>query len=403
MQVQIWSKPAMERVSKNLKVLFVFGTRPEAIKMAPVIAELKSFPEKFSIKVCVTAQHRQMLDQVLALFDIIPDYDLDIMKPGQTLFDITCSVLQGTRSVFEKEKPDIVLVHGDTTTTIAASLSAFYCQIPVGHIEAGLRSFNKYAPFPEEMNRRVTGSLADVHFAPTATAQLNLLREGIREGSVHITGNTVVDALLSVANRMRSNDVLQSEMRKTFSFLDPQKRLILVTGHRRENFGTGFETMCEALARIAEERKDVELVFPVHLNPNVQEPVMRILGGNSHNNIHLIKPVDYLPFVYLMNRSYLIITDSGGVQEEAPSLGKPVLVMRETTERPEAVEAGTVKLVGTDMAKIVGETTCLLDSEAAYKAMSTAHNPYGDGKAAERIRTILEGLLTSFHPETVTV
>lgn len=370
-----------------MKILSVFGTRPEAIKMAPVIKELEKYPESFQSVVCVTAQHRQMLDQVLELFEIRPSYDLDIMKPGQDLFDVTCNVLQGLKPVLDKEKPDIVLVHGDTTTTMAASLAAFYSRIRVGHVEAGLRTGNKLAPFPEEVNRRVAGVLADLHFAPTERAKGNLLAEGVDERLVTVTGNTVIDALLTVADRVHHDVALRSRFEAQFSFLDPGKRLILVTGHRRENFGDGFEQICHALAEIAEAVPDVEILYPVHLNPNVQEPVRRLLGHSRR--IHLIEPLDYLPFVYLMERSYLIITDSGGVQEEAPSLGKPVLVMRDTTERPEAVEAGTVKLVGADRGRIVSEALLLLNDKAAYDAMRRAHNPYGDGRAASRIVEVL--------------
>lgn len=375
-----------------LKVLSVFGTRPEAIKMAPVVKELEKYPELFQSVVCVTAQHRQMLDQVLNLFDIKPDYDLNIMRPGQDLTDITCNVLQGLKPVLAAEVPDIVLVHGDTSTTMGASLAAYYARVQVGHVEAGLRTGDKFAPFPEEMNRRVTGALADLHFAPTEAARQNLLREGVSDTTIFVTGNTVVDALLSVSRKLSSDPALGRGFDEQFSFLDPEKRLILVTGHRRENFGAGFEAICQALADIAASR-DVEILYPVHLNPNVQEPVRRILGAGNLGNVHLIEPVDYLPFVYLMNRSYLIITDSGGVQEEAPSLGKPVLVMRDTTERPEAVLAGTVLLVGTDRDAIVRETHTLLDDSAAYQAMSLAHNPYGDGNAAPRIAAALRRLL----------
>lgn len=371
------------------KILFVFGTRPEAIKMAPLIIELQSRPDEFNCVVCVTAQHRQMLDQVLNLFKIVPDYDLDIMQPGQDLFDVTCKVLQGLKSVIESVRPDLILVHGDTTTTLAASLAAYYCRIPVGHVEAGLRTGNKYAPFPEEINRHVVGSLCDLHFAPTEAARHNLLREGIPAATIHVTGNTVIDALLTVVGHIRNDANLRNEMDTLFSFLDPSKRLILVTGHRRENFGDGFESICHALAEIAEQQPNVEIIYPVHLNPNVQEPVKRILGGEIHKNIHLIEPLDYLPFVYLMNRSYLIITDSGGIQEEAPSLRKPVLVMRDTTERPEALDAGTVKLVGTDRNSILKETMLLLNDAEVYESMSMAHNPYGDGNAALKISNIL--------------
>lgn len=376
-----------------LKILSVFGTRPEAIKMAPVVKELEKHPDRFESLVCVTAQHREMLDQVLELFHIRPDYDLDIMRPGQDLFDVTSNVLQGLKPVLEKERPDLVLVHGDTTTTMAASLAAFYCRTRVGHVEAGLRTHNKFAPFPEEINRRVAGTVCDYHFAPTDAARQNLLGEGVTGESIFVTGNTVVDALLSVADMIGRDASLQRRFTADFSFLDPSKRLILVTGHRRENFGQGFENICHALATIARRHGDVEVLYPVHLNPNVQEPVKRILGKGGLTNIHLIEPQDYLPFVYLMNRSCLIITDSGGVQEEAPSLGKPVLVMRETTERPEAVAAGTVQLVGTDMERIVAAASHLLSDADAYRAMSLAHNPYGDGKAAERIVETIQRVL----------
>lgn len=369
-----------------LKVLTVFGTRPEAIKMAPVVKSLALDPA-IEAKVCVTAQHRQMLDQVLEIFSIRQDFDLNLMKPGQDLSDITSNVLLGMRDVYRQWLPDIVLVHGDTTTTFAASLSAYYAKVRVGHVEAGLRTHNKYSPWPEEINRRLTGVLTDLHFAPTAMAQANLLREGKAADRIHITGNTVIDALLEVVHCLRADEQLKVRMESQFNFLDTDKRLILVTGHRRENFGVGFENICHALADIA-SRGDVQVVYPVHLNPNVQEPVRRILSGKA--DVHLIEPQDYLPFVYLMDRSSFLITDSGGVQEEAPSLGKPVLVMRDTTERPEAVEAGTVKLVGTDRAVIVREANRLLDDAAAYDAMARAHNPYGDGKAASRIRDILK-------------
>lgn len=365
--------------------------------MAPVVRKLASRPDIFESRVCVTAQHRQMLDQVLNLFGIIPDHDLDIMKPGQDLFDITCNVLQGLKSVLAQERPDIVLVHGDTTTTMAASLAAYYLRIPVGHVEAGLRTGFKYAPFPEEINRHVAGVIADLHFAPTPWARDNLLREGIDPDSIHVTGNTVIDALLQVAEKVRQPEIsadIIAALAPRLPFLQsgapgPEPRLLLVTGHRRENFGEGFENICLALAELAEAYPETEIIYPVHLNPNVQEPVRRILGGKAYPNIHLIEPVDYLPFVWLMDRSHLIITDSGGVQEEAPSLGKPVLVMRETTERPEAVEAGTVRLVGTDRERIVAEARRLMDDARAYEEMSRAHNPYGDGKAAERIAEVL--------------
>lgn len=365
------------------KILSVFGTRPEAIKMAPVVKELAKHLEVFDSRVCVTAQHREMLDQVLDLFEIVPEYDLDIMKPGQSLTDVTCNVLQGIAPVLKEFKPDVVLVHGDTTTTMAASLAAYYQKIAVGHVEAGLRTWNIYSPWPEEMNRRLTSAITRYHFAPTELSRQNLLNEGVDEKTILVTGNTVIDALLDVVHKVRSDKVLQDEMTARFSFLSSNKRLVLVTGHRRENFGEGFEQICKALKEISELHDDVEIVYPVHLNPNVQEPVKRILGHVA--NMHLIEPQDYLPFVYLMDRACLIITDSGGVQEEAPSLGKPVLVMRDTTERPEAVEAGTVKLVGTDAEKIVNEAKKLLVDKEAYDSMSRAHNPYGDGKASGRI------------------
>ena len=389
------------------KILSIFGTRPEAIKMAPVIKMLESQPEQFQSIVCVTAQHRQMLDQVLNLFAIRPDYDLDIMKPGQDLFDITCNVLQGLRPVLQQERPDIVLVHGDTTTTMAAALAAYYCRTPVGHIEAGLRTHNKFAPFPEEINRTVASTLTDLHFAPTEAARQNLLREGVAADTIFITGNTVIDALFMVREKIAREGLDKLINRDLFArnpslsriFTTPESpipipRLILVTGHRRENFGEGFENICHALAEIADKYDDVEIIYPVHLNPNVQEPVYRILGNVRRNNVHLIEPVDYLPFVHLMNCSYLIITDSGGVQEEAPSLGKPVLVMRETTERPEAVTVGTVKLVGTSQEAIVAEASRLLDDGDFYRAMTLAHNPYGDGKAVRRIVEVLRGINT---------
>lgn len=368
-----------------MKILTVFGTRPEAVKMAPVVKALAA-DGAFEAKVCVTAQHRQMLDQVLDIFHITPDFDLNLMKPGQDLYDITSNVLLGLRGAFQQWQPDMILVHGDTSTTMAASLAAYYAKIRVGHVEAGLRTHNKYAPWPEEMNRRLTGAVADIHFAPTPKAQANLLAEGVAPGSIHVTGNTVIDALLDVVQRVRSDGALRQRFARRFDFIDAGRRLIVVTGHRRENFGQGFESICHALAQIA-GRGDVQIVYPVHLNPQVQEPVRRILGGVP--NVVLIEPQDYLPFVYLMDRCTLLITDSGGVQEEAPSLGKPVLVMRDTTERPEAVDAGTVRLVGTDTDTIVTQANELLDNPAAYQAMARAHNPYGDGQAAARIVRLL--------------
>ena len=369
-----------------MKILLVFGTRPEAIKMAPVFTALKG-AQGMDVRLCVTGQHRQMLDQVLDLFEIKPDFDLNLMKPGQDLSDITSNVLLGMREVYKQWLPDMVLVHGDTTTTLGASLSAYYARVKVGHVEAGLRTGNKYAPWPEEVNRRVAGVLADVHFAPTAQSRSNLLAEGVADSNIFVTGNTVIDALLQVVDRIRHDDELKKAHQARFSFLDPSKRMVLVTGHRRENFGQGFEDICHALATLA-RRGDVQVVYPVHLNPNVQAPVTRILANEP--NVHLLEPQDYLPFVYLMDQSTLIITDSGGVQEEAPSLGKPVLVMRDTTERPEAVDAGTVRLVGTQRDQIVSAANELLDDPAAYELMSRAHNPYGDGQASRRIAEVLQ-------------
>ena len=365
------------------KILSVFGTRPEAIKMAPVLLDLKKYPEIFDSRVCVTAQHRQMLDQVLNLFEIKPDYDLDIMGLSQSLTDITCKVLHGLEPVLKAFKPDVVLVHGDTTTTFAASLAAYYEKIPVGHVEAGLRTRNIYSPWPEEINRKITSSISRWHFSPTQQSRQNLLKEGVDDKAILVTGNTVIDALQHVVKKLESDTILSREVAKKFDFLDPNKRLILVTGHRRESFGDGFQSICLALKAIAEAHDNVEIIYPVHLNPNVREPVRRILSRIPR--IHLVEPQEYLDFVYLMNRSYLIITDSGGVQEEAPSLGKPVLVLRDTTERPEAIEAGTVKLVGTTTKNIIAEASGLLSNNAAYELMRGAHNPYGDGKAAIRI------------------
>ncbi|EPO1787904.1 non-hydrolyzing UDP-N-acetylglucosamine 2-epimerase [Cronobacter turicensis] len=365
-----------------MRVLTVFGTRPEAIKMAPLVHALAQDPA-FDTRVCVTAQHREMLDQVLHLFSIVPDYDLNIMKPGQGLTEITCRILEGLKPILTEFHPDVVLVHGDTTTTIATSLAAFYQRIPVGHVEAGLRTGDLYSPWPEEANRTLTGHLAMYHFAPTELSRQNLLRENIPEARIFVTGNTVIDALIAVRDRVMADEPLRLRLETQYPFLDGDKKMILVTGHRRESFGEGFEQICRALADIAAQNRDVQIVYPVHLNPNVTEPVNRILGHVE--NVVLIEPQEYLPFVWLMNHAWLILTDSGGIQEEAPSLGKPVLVMRETTERPEAVEAGTVRLVGTDTQRIVTEVTRLLHDEAAYQAMSHAHNPYGDGQACERI------------------
>jgi UDP-N-acetylglucosamine 2-epimerase (non-hydrolysing) len=369
------------------KVLIVFGTRPEAIKMAPVVAEFLKYKKQFNTRVCVTAQHRSMLDQVLSIFNIKVHYDLNIMKPNQNLYDITSNVLLKMNEVLIDFKPDLVLVHGDTTTTSATSLACFYQKIPVGHVEAGLRTGNIYSPWPEEMNRKLTGAIAKYHFAPTSTSQDNLLKEGVPKKNIFITGNTVIDALFIITERIKNDKKLKSKIEKEilkYGYrINKNKRLILVTGHRRENFGKGFINICLALKEIAVKNKDVDILYPVHLNPNVQKPVYKILSGID--NVHLIEPIDYLPFVYLMNESYIIITDSGGIQEEAPSLGKPVLVMRDTTERPEAVTAGTVKIVGTKKEKIFKEATKLLDNKAVYNKMSKAHNPYGDGKACPRI------------------
>ncbi|MFG6655911.1 non-hydrolyzing UDP-N-acetylglucosamine 2-epimerase [Scandinavium sp. M-37] len=370
-----------------MKVLTVFGTRPEAIKMAPLVHALAKDPH-FEAKVCVTAQHREMLDQVLKLFSIVPDYDLNVMSPGQGLTEITCRILQGLKPVLESFKPDVVLVHGDTTTTMAASLAAFYQRIPVGHVEAGLRTGDLYSPWPEEANRTMTGHLAMYHFAPTENSRQNLLRENIADSGIVVTGNTVIDALLWVRDRVLADETLRAALAGRYPFLAEDKKLILVTGHRRESFGQGFEQICHALADVAAANPEVQVVYPVHLNPNVSEPVNRILG--HVDNVFLIEPQEYLPFVWLMNRAWLILTDSGGIQEEAPSLGKPVLVMRETTERPEAVDAGTVRLVGTDRQHIVDEVTRLLRDEQEYQAMSRAHNPYGDGQACSRILSALK-------------
>ncbi len=369
-----------------MKILSVFGTRPEAIKMAPLVIALGN-DRRFDSKVCVTAQHREMLDQVLSLFEIVPDFDLDIMKPRQTLFEVTANILTGMKPVLDDFAPDIVLVHGDTATTFATALAAYYQQIPVGHVEAGLRTGNLYSPWPEEANRKLTGVLTRYHFAPTERSQQNLLAEGVGGDDVYVTGNTVIDSLLLIREKINHNKSLSEELAADYPFLDPSRKMILVTGHRRESFGGGFERICEALKNIAIAHPQVQVVYPVHLNPNVQSTVKRHLSGMD--NIYLIEPQDYLPFVYLMMRSHIILTDSGGIQEEAPSLGKPVLVMRDTTERPEAVASGTVKLVGTDVDKIFSEVSRLLDDGYAYEVMSRAHNPYGDGKACQRIVDVL--------------
>jgi UDP-N-acetylglucosamine 2-epimerase (non-hydrolysing) len=371
-----------------MKVLIVFGTRPEAIKMAPVVCELR---QSLEVTVCVTAQHREMLDQVLDLFKITPDFDLDIMKKGQNLFDLTSNVLLKMKQVLSEVCPDILLVHGDTTTSMAASMAAFYSQIPVCHVEAGLRTYDVYSPFPEEMNRQINAILASYHFAPTEKARQNLLSEHVDDDRIIITGNTVIDALLSIVYESRATSFDGGLLDKLpFIANNPPPRIVLVTGHRRENFGQGFENICQALLDLAKMHPKVEIIYPVHLNPNVQEPVNRILSNVA--NINLIEPLDYMPFVKLLDISYLILTDSGGVQEEAPSLGKPVLVMRDTTERPEAVKAGTVKLIGVDRENIVSMTDHLLADNQTYKQMAKAHNPYGDGQASKRIRDFLMAL-----------
>lgn len=370
------------------KVLLVFGTRPEAIKMSPLAIKLKSLSNDFETKVCVTGQHREMLDQVLELFELKPDFDLNLMRPGQTLADITSGVLKGLDSIFKSWMPDIVLVHGDTATTFAASLAAYYHKVKVGHVEAGLRTGNIYSPWPEEANRRLTGVLTTYHFAPTQNSFDNLIKENTDPSSIVITGNTVIDALLTVRDKIFNNDELIKTFKSKFNMLDGTKKIILVTGHRRENFGQGFRDICSALAEIAKQYPQVQIVYPVHLNPNVQQPVNTLLSGID--NIKLIEPQDYLPFVYLMDKSYLILTDSGGIQEEAPSLGKPVLVMRDTTERPEAVEAGTVKLVGTNPEAIKNNVIELIENNNLYTEMRKAHNPYGDGTACDQIINFLK-------------
>ncbi|MBE0469748.1 MAG: UDP-N-acetylglucosamine 2-epimerase (non-hydrolyzing) [Methyloprofundus sp.] len=363
------------------RILIIFGTRPEAIKMAPVVKAFQG-DQRFETKVCVTAQHRDMLDQVLVLFAIKPDYDLDIMKQNQGLTGITCSILLGLEPILQEFCPDRILVHGDTSTTFAASLAAYYQKIPVGHVEAGLRTHNIYSPWPEEANRKLTAVLTDLHFAPTSAARDNLLQENIAEKNIIVTGNTVIDALQHVQESIKSNTQLRSDLASQFPFINTEKKIVLVTGHRRESFGDGFEHICQALKELA-LRDDIQIIYPVHLNPHVREPVNRLLKGIEH--VHLIEPQDYLPFVYLMSIAYIILTDSGGVQEEAPSLGKPVLVMRDTTERPEAIAAGTVKLVGADKTKIIHNVSLLLDDQDEYHKMSFAHNPYGDGQASQRI------------------
>ena len=374
--------------------MLVFGTRPEAIKMAPLVKEFQKHQDKFETIVCVTGQHRQMLDQVLELFEITPDYDLNIMKQGQDLYDVTARVLTGMRDVLSQAHPDVVLVHGDTTTSTAAALAAFYQQIPVGHVEAGLRTHNIYSPWPEEMNRQITGRIATYDFAPTPLSRDNLLREDVKEEKITVTGNTVIDALYMVVDKIKNNEKLDSQLNEELKKagydvdrLAGGKKLVLITGHRRENFGDGFISMCKAIKTLTEKYPDVDFVYPMHLNPNVRKPIHEVFGEDLSGlgNMFFIEPLEYLSFVYLMEKSNIVLTDSGGIQEEAPGLGKPVLVMRDTTERPEALEAGTVKLVGTDYDKIVTEVSRLLDDEKYYEAMSKAVNPYGDGKACERI------------------
>lgn len=375
------------------KVMLVFGTRPETIKMAPLVHRLRAEPESFDVKVCVTAQHRYMMDQALKVFDIKPDIDLNVMRPCQDLFDVTSNVLLGMRDIFSQEKPDIVLVHGDTTSTLAAAVAGFYAGVPVGHVEAGLRTRNVYAPFPEEFNRQVASRVARWHFAPTDSSRFNLLSEGVCGETITVTGNTVIDALRWVLGRIDSerprSQRIAGELNQVLPFAWQCERFVLITGHRRENFGDGFLQICEALRELAGRFPSVPFVYPVHLNPNVQQPVRALLGTLA--NVHLIEPLDYEPFVYLLKHCYLVLTDSGGIQEEAPSLGKPVLVMREVTERPEAVQAGTVELVGANRSRILESVSRLLQDEALYRKMACAHNPYGDGKACERIAEVLRG------------
>lgn len=378
------------------KIMLVFGTRPEAIKMAPLVRELQKYPKDYETVVCVTGQHREMLDQVLRIFDIKPDYDLDIMRQGQDLYDVTAKVLLGMREILKEAAPDMVLVHGDTTTSTAAALASFYQKIPVGHVEAGLRTHNIYSPWPEEMNRQITGRIASYHFAPTSLSRQNLLDEGVPENRIHVTGNTVIDALHWVVERIKDDKELdcklENQLREAGYNVGRDRRLVLITGHRRENFGKGFINICNAIKTLSVRHPEVDFVYPMHLNPNVRKPIHEIFGEDLSNldNTFFIEPLEYLNFVYLMERSHIVLTDSGGIQEEAPGLGKPVLVMRDTTERPEALEAGTVKLVGTDYSKIVDNVSVLLEDSSAYEKMSRAVNPYGDGKACGRIVSILK-------------
>ena len=378
-------------------ILLIFGTRPEAIKMAPLVKEFQRYSNDYKTVVCVTGQHREMLDQVLQIFEIKPDYDLNIMKQGQDLYDVTARVLVGLRDVLKAVSPDVVLVHGDTTTSMAAALAAFYQQIPVGHVEAGLRTHNIYSPWPEEINRQLTGRIATYHFAPTPLSRQNLLNEGVEPAHIHVTGNTVIDALYWVVDRIKSDGALSQTLSEELlhsgydvNRLSQGKKLVLITGHRRENFGDGFIRICKAIKTLVEQYPEVDFVYPMHLNPNVRKPIHEAFDGRSYDNMYFIEPLEYLSFVYLMEKSTIVLTDSGGIQEEAPGLGKPVLVMRDTTERPEALEAGTVKLVGTDYDKIVGEVSRLIDDPLYYKTMSEAVNPYGDGKACERIVELLK-------------
>ncbi len=378
-------------MTSKKRVLLVFGTRPEAIKMCPLVKEFQKYPDDFETLVCVTGQHREMLDQVLRIFDVVPDYDLNIMKQGQDLFDITARVLTGMKDVLAEARPDVALVHGDTTTSMAAALAAFYSQIPVGHVEAGLRTHNIYSPWPEEMNRQITGRIATYDFSPTPLSRQNLLDEGVSPDKIIVTGNTVIDALHMVVTRIKEDSALQTQLAEQLLAagydVNRSKRLVLITGHRRENFGEGFLNICRAIRDLARRYPDVDFIYPMHLNPNVRKPIHEIFGERLEDlgNLFFIEPLEYLEFVFLMEKSTLVLTDSGGIQEEAPGLGKPVLVMRDTTERPEALDAGTVKLVGTDYDKIVGEVSLLLDDPVAYYAMSHAVNPYGDGHACARI------------------
>ncbi|MGP1420646.1 MAG: non-hydrolyzing UDP-N-acetylglucosamine 2-epimerase [Tannerella sp.] len=383
------------------RIMLVFGTRPEAIKMAPLVQEFRKHPDQYETLVCVTGQHREMLDQVLNIFGIVPDYDLNIMKPGQDLYDVTARILSGMRDILTRTQPDVLLVHGDTTTSMAVALAAFYQQIPVGHVEAGLRTHNIYSPWPEEMNRQITGRIATYHFSPTPLSRENLLREGIDKSRILVTGNTVIDALYAVVNKIKDDVPLQLSLGKELKaagydagrlVTEEGRRLVLITGHRRENFGDGFLHICRAIKTLSEKYPDVDFVYPMHLNPNVRKPIKEVFGENRQSNLFFIEPLEYLSFVYLMEKSHIVLTDSGGIQEEAPGLGKPVLVMRNTTERPEALEAGTVKLVGTDYDKIVSEVSSLLDDAQYYGKMSQAVNPYGDGKACERIAQYIQTL-----------